>query len=116
MKVGVPAEVKNHEYGGDHPVPAVPRVVRNAPSGARARRRCGLVAADEDYVAAGATILPSADDVWASADLVLKGEGADRRGNTTGCGKDQVLFTYLHLAADKPAPTRCWRPAPPYRL
>jgi alanine dehydrogenase len=55
---------------------------------------------DDEYVAAGAQIIGSADDVWAEAELVLKvkepvpSEYARMR-------RDQVLFTYLHLAASR---------------
>jgi alanine dehydrogenase len=56
---------------------------------------------DAEYVAAGATMLDSADDVWGGADLVLKvkepvAEEYDRMR------EGQTLFTYLHLAADQP--------------
>ena len=56
---------------------------------------------DEEYVAAGATMLDTADDVWGSADMILKvkepvAEEYDRMR------EGQTLFTYLHLAADKP--------------
>ena len=56
---------------------------------------------DEDYVAAGATILGSADDVWEAADLVLKvKEPVAEEYHRMREG--QTLFTYLHLAADRP--------------
>ncbi len=55
---------------------------------------------DEDYVAAGATILDSADDVWATGDLILKvKEPIEPEYHRMREG--QTLFTYLHLAADQ---------------
>jgi alanine dehydrogenase len=55
---------------------------------------------DEEFVAAGATILDSADDVWAEADLVLKvKEPVPEEYHRLR--KDLVLFTYLHLAASR---------------
>ncbi|MEO9238239.1 MAG: alanine dehydrogenase [Jatrophihabitantaceae bacterium] len=56
---------------------------------------------NSDYEAAGAKILASADDVWAEGDLLLKVKEpiAEEYGRMRG---DQTLFTYLHLAADRP--------------
>ena len=52
------------------------------------------------YAAAGAAILPSAEDIWATADLVLKvKEPIEEEYQRMRAG--QVLFTYLHLAASK---------------
>jgi alanine dehydrogenase len=55
---------------------------------------------DGDYVAAGARIVPTADDVWGAADLLLKVKEpiAEEYGRLR---KEQTLFTYLHLAASK---------------
>ncbi len=56
---------------------------------------------DEDFVAAGAKMLPTADDVWGQADLVCKvKEPVDEEYHRMRA--DQVLFTYLHLAASEP--------------
>ena len=56
---------------------------------------------DEEYVAAGAKILDSADEVWGTADLVLKvKEPVAEEYHRLREGL--TLFTYLHLAADKP--------------
>jgi alanine dehydrogenase len=61
----------------------------------------GSLIPDAEYVAAGATMLDTADDVWGSADMILKvkepvAEEYERMR------EGQTLFTYLHLAADKP--------------
>ena len=55
---------------------------------------------DTDFTAAGASILPTADDVWDSADLILKVKEpiAKEYGRMR---KGQILFTYLHLAASR---------------
>ena len=101
MKVGIPREVKNHEYR----VAITPAGVRELTAhghqvylekGAGAGSRL----ADEAYVAAGATIIPSADEVWGIADMVLKVKepiAAEYHRMRPGL----TLFTYLHLAADK---------------
>ncbi|NED80390.1 alanine dehydrogenase, partial [Streptomyces sp. SID11233] len=51
---------------------------------------------DEEFVAAGAVILPTADEVWARADLLLKVKEPIAE-EYHRMRKDQVLFTYLHL-------------------
>ena len=59
---------------------------------------------DEEFVAAGARILSTADDVWATAEMVLKvKEPVAEEYHRMREG--QTLFTYLHLAADKPLTT-----------
>jgi alanine dehydrogenase len=55
---------------------------------------------DDDFVAAGATILPTADDVWATGDLVLKVKEPIAE-EYHRMREGQTLFTYLHLAADR---------------
>ena len=101
MKVGIPREIKNHEYrvaitpagvyeltGHDHDV----FIERGA--------GLGSSIPDEDYIHAGAKILETADAVWAEADLILKvKEPIAEEYHRMRPG--QVLFTYLHLAADK---------------
>jgi alanine dehydrogenase len=102
MKVGVPKEVKNSEDR-----------VALTPSGAHelvrtghqvfVEQRAGVGSAipDEDFVAAGATILGAADEVWDAADLVLKVKEPISE-EYHRMHKGQVLFTYLHLAASRP--------------
>jgi alanine dehydrogenase len=102
MKVGVPKEVKNHEYRVALTPVGVHELVQHGhevviESGAGG----GSQIPDEEYVAAGATMLDSADDVWGSADMVLKVKEpvAEEYGRMR---EGQTLFTYLHLAADQP--------------
>jgi alanine dehydrogenase len=56
---------------------------------------------DDEYLAAGASILATADDVWATGDLILKVKEPIAE-EYHRLRRDQVLFTYLHLAASKP--------------
>jgi len=102
MRIGVPKEVKNNEFRvaitpiGVHELLAHGHeVVVETGAGV------GSSISDEDYVAAGARILPDADAVWGSADMVLKVKEpvAEEYHRML---EGQVLFTYLHLAADKP--------------
>jgi alanine dehydrogenase len=102
MKVGIPREVKNHEYrvaitpAGVHEL-----VVHGHEVFVEKEAGVGSSILDEDYVAAGATMLGDADDVWGTGDLILKvKEPVEQEYHRMREG--QTLFTYLHLAADKP--------------
>ena len=102
MKVGVPQEVKNHEYRvAITPIGVHELVAHGHEVVIETGAGVGSSISDDEYVAAGAEILGSADDVWGSADMVLKvkepvAEEYDRMR------EGQTLFTYLHLAADQP--------------
>jgi alanine dehydrogenase len=103
MKVGVPKELKNHEYrvaitpAGVHElVRAGHQVLIEEDAGT------GSAIPDAEFVAAGASIVPGADDLWAGSELVLKvKEPVPEEYHRMR--KGQVLFTYLHLAASRQA-------------
>ena len=101
MKVGIPREVKNHEYRVAITPAGVNELVRNGHQ-VFVERDAGVGSSipNEYYLEAGAQILDSADDVWAEGDLLLKVKEpiAEEYHRMRG---DQTLFTYLHLAADK---------------
>lgn len=102
MKIGVPKEIKVHEYR----VGLTPASVRELVGGGhevvvQTQAGVGIGCPDEDYVAAGAQILPTAQAVFGAADLIVK----VKEPQLTECAMlrpAQMLFTYLHLAADKP--------------
>ncbi len=101
MKVGIPREVKNHEYR----VAITPAGVRELVGHGHEvyvekDAGAGSELGDDAYVTAGATIVPDPDEVWAVADLVLKVKEPIAE-EYHRMRKGQVLFTYLHLAADK---------------
>ncbi|HUD69593.1 MAG TPA: alanine dehydrogenase [Acidimicrobiales bacterium] len=104
MIIGVPSEVKDDEYrvaltpaGARELTSAGHEVVIEAGAGAGSSMR------DEDFIATGATIVQTAVDVWATADLVLKvKEPVKSEYPLLGLRTGQVLFTYLHLAASRP--------------
>ena len=102
MRIGVPQEVKNHEYRVAITPIGVHELTEHGhevviESGAG----IGSSITDEEFVAAGARILPDADEVWGSADMVLKvKEPVAEEYHRMRRG--QTLFTYLHLAADQP--------------
>jgi alanine dehydrogenase len=101
VKVGIPREVKNHEYRVAITPAGVHELARNGhevfiESGAG----LGSSIADEEFRAAGARILDNADDVWGTADLVLKVKEPIAE-EYPRMRPGQVLFTYLHLAASR---------------
>src|ERR1700753_1729379 len=102
MKVGVPREVKNREYRVAITPAGVHELARHGHEGViEAGAGAGSSIPDEDFTAAGAKILPTADDVWQTAELVLKVKEPVAE-EYHRMRRDQVLFTYLHLAASRP--------------
>ena len=102
MRIGVPKEVKNHEYRVAITPIGVHELVSHGHA-VRVQKDAGVGSQidDAEYVAAGATIIDSADDVWGDAEMVLKvKEPVAEEYHRMAEG--QVLFTYLHLAADQP--------------
>src|SRR5688500_12462938 len=99
MRIGVPKEIKTKEFRVGMTPAGVAALVQSGHTAA-VERGAGLGSAitDEAYSAAGATLLDSADDVWAQADMIVKvkepiaPEFARMR-------EGQIVFTYLHLAA-----------------
>ena len=100
MQIGVPTEVKNHEYRVAITPAGVAEFVRRGHQVlVQAGAGTGSAITDQDYVAAGARIAADADTVWQQADLLLKvKEPIASEYHRLRAG--QVLFTYLHLAAD----------------
>ncbi|GAA3887458.1 alanine dehydrogenase [Leifsonia kafniensis] len=102
MRVGIPTEIKNNENRVAITPAGVHELARRGHE-VLIQKGAGLGSSfsDDEFRLAGASILDSAEDVWAAADLLLKvkepiaSEYALMR-------KDQVLFTYLHLAASRP--------------
>lgn len=102
MKVGVPKEVKTHEYRVAITPPGVHELVSHGHEVyVETSAGVGSSIPDEEYVAAGATILPDADAVWAAGDLILKVK-EPIASEYHRMREGQTLFTYLHLAADRP--------------
>lgn len=101
VKVGIPREVKNHEYRVAITPAGVNEFVRHGHQVfVEAGAGVGSSLTDDEFAAAGATILDTADEVWDTAELVLKvKEPIAEEHHRMRAG--QVLFTYLHLAASK---------------
>ncbi|TNC22744.1 alanine dehydrogenase [Amycolatopsis alkalitolerans] len=101
MRIAVPREIKKHEYRVAVTPAGVHELTRRGhqvfiETGAGS----GSAISDDDYTAAGAKILAKADDVWAEGDLILKVK-EPVAAEYPRLRRDQVLFTYLHLAADR---------------
>jgi alanine dehydrogenase len=102
MKVGIPREVKNHEYRvALTPIGAHELTQHGHEVLVEKDAGVGSQISDDDFVAAGARIIDSADDVWGEADMVLKVKEPVAE-EYHRMREDLTLFTYLHLAADKP--------------
>ncbi|MDI9929674.1 alanine dehydrogenase [Rhodococcus sp. IEGM 1354] len=102
MRIGIPREIKNHEYRVAITPAGVHELVgRGHEVSIETQAGVGSTFSDADFKAAGAQILNSADEVWASADLLLKVKEPIAE-EYSRLRRDQVLFTYLHLAASKP--------------
>jgi alanine dehydrogenase len=89
MLVGVPKEIKNHEY----------RVGLTPSSVNELVKRGHQVLVDEQYVAAGAEIAVMAADIFSRADMIIKVKEPQAR-ECKMLREGQILYTYLHLAPD----------------
>jgi len=97
MRVGVPREIKVHEYRvGLTPTAVRELVARGHQALVERGAGAGIGAADSTYEKAGATIV---DDVYSGAELIVKVKEPQSRERAR-LRTDQVLFTYFHLAPD----------------
>jgi alanine dehydrogenase len=100
MLIGVPTEVKNHEYRVAITPAGVAEFVRRGHQVLiQAGAGTGSAITDDDFATAGARIVPDADSVWRQADLLLKVK-EPIASEYHRLREGQVVFTYLHLAAD----------------
>ncbi|MFI7215353.1 alanine dehydrogenase [Micromonospora maritima] len=101
MKVGIPREVKNHEYRVAITPAGVNEFTRHGHEVfVEAGAGVGSSITDDEFAAAGAKILATADEVWETAELVLKVKEPIAE-EYHRMREGQVLFTYLHLAASR---------------
>ncbi|ENP8408188.1 TPA: alanine dehydrogenase [Vibrio cholerae] len=102
MIIGVPKEIKNHEYRvGMIPASVWELVSHGHQVYVETNAGSGIGFSDDDYIAVGASILPTAADVFAKAEMIVKvkePQAIERAMLKEG----QILFTYLHLAPDFP--------------
>ncbi|MDH5736678.1 MAG: alanine dehydrogenase, partial [Gammaproteobacteria bacterium] len=98
MHIGIPKEIKNHEYRVGLVPSGVAELVRRGHSvTVETAAGQGIGFSDDDYRQAGASIGESAEQVFAAADLIVKvKEPLEQEWKMIR--SDQTLFTYLHLA------------------
>ncbi|WP_020665041.1 alanine dehydrogenase [Amycolatopsis benzoatilytica] len=102
MRIAVPREIKRHEYRVALTPAGVHELVgRGHDVFVETGAGTGSSITDEEYVAAGAKVLATADETWAEGELVLKVKEPIAE-EYPRLRKDLVLFTYLHIAADRP--------------
>jgi alanine dehydrogenase len=107
MKIGCPKEVKNNEFRVGLTPNAVHAYV-SAGHSVRVEKGAGLGSAitDDEYKAAGATILDTAAEVWKSAEMLVKVK--EPLESEYGLMREnQLVYTYFHFAADKPLLDAC---------
>ena len=101
MKIGVPREIKNHEYRVAITPAGVMEMVRHGHEVfIEQDAGIGSSISNEEYVKAGAKMLATADEVWQTGDMIMKVKepiAAEHDRMREG----QLLFTYLHLAAEQ---------------
>jgi alanine dehydrogenase len=100
MRIGVPKEIKNHEYRvGLTPTSVRELTARGHEVMVQSGAGAGIGVGDEDYRRAGAQIGATAAEAWAFGEMVVKVK-EPQAGEFPLMRKGQVLFTYLHLAPD----------------
>ena len=101
MQIGVPKEIKNHEYRvALTPTGARELVGRGHQVTVQAGAGEGAGFADADYAAAGAVLEADVAKVWSGAELILKVKEPQAE-EVARLTSGQTLFTYLHLAAEE---------------
>ena len=99
MIVGIPREVKDNEFGSRRPPKACELVDAGQTVLVEEGAGAGSSLPEERYKRAGAQFVASADDVWREADMILKVK-EPVPAEFDRMREGQILFTYLHLAAD----------------
>ena len=102
MLIGVPKEIKTREFRVGLVPSSVAELVRRGHEVLiEAQAGAGIGANDDEYMAVGASIVMSAADVFAKADMIVKVK-EPQPSEWGQLSSNQILFTYLHLAADAP--------------
>ena len=101
MKIGVPREIKNHEYRVAITPAGVMEMVRHGHEVfIEQDAGIGSSISNEEYVMAGAKMLATADEVWQTGDMIMKVK-EPIAAEYDRMREGQLLFTYLHLAAEQ---------------
>ena len=100
MIVGVPKEIKNNEYRVGLTPPSVRELTQRGHQVLVQKNAGGEIGLfDEQYVAAGATMVDTAKEIFARAEMIVKVK-EPQPGECAMLGEGQILYTYLHLAPD----------------
>ncbi len=100
MRIGVPKEIKVHEYRVGLVPASVRELIHNGHEVVVEQNAgAGVGFEDSDFAAIGAEILPTVADVFETADMIIKVK-EPQTSEISMLRQDQVLFTYLHLAAE----------------
>ena len=100
MRIGVPKEIKVHEYRVGLVPASVRELIHNGHEVVVEQNAgAGVGFEDSDFAAIGAEILPTAADVFETVDMIIKVK-EPQTSEISMLRQDQVLFTYLHLAAE----------------
>ena len=100
MLIGVPKEIKNHEYRVGMTPTSVREMVHHGHDVlVETNAGTGIGATDEIYHQAGAVIVSSAKEVYAQAEMIVKVK-EPQAVERAMLREDQILYTYLHLAPD----------------
>jgi alanine dehydrogenase len=101
VKIGVPKEIKTHEYRvGLTPAGVRELTMHGHQVTVERNAAAGIGISDDAYRAAGATVVDSAAEVFAGCELIVKVK-EPQPAEIAMLRRGQVMFTYLHLAADK---------------
>jgi alanine dehydrogenase len=101
VKIGVPKEIKTHEYRvGLTPAGVRELAIQGHHVSVERGAAAGIGIGDDAYRAAGAVVVDSAAEVFATAELIVKVK-EPQPAEIAMLRQGHVLFTYLHLAADK---------------
>ncbi|AOR69855.1 alanine dehydrogenase [Burkholderia stabilis] len=100
MLIGVPKEIKNHEYRVGLTPAGAHELTRHGHA-VLVQRGAGMAIGllDDDYTAAGASLCDGADEIFARADMIIKVK-EPQPAECAMLRRGQILYTYLHLAPD----------------
>ena len=100
MKIGIPKEIKNHEYRvGATPQSVQEFIAHGHKVFVETNAGIGIGATDDEYVAVGAEVIDSAAKIFEQSELIVKVK-EPQANERAMLRPDHVLFTYLHLAPD----------------
>jgi len=100
MLIGVPKEIKNHEYRVGLTPESVAELVHDGQSVIiETQAGAGIGSSDKDYITVGAEIVSSASEIFERAEMIIKVK--EPQANERAMLREgQILYTYLHLAPD----------------